>query len=353
VSQTLMKEFALSARLLDARYRPLHHALYIGLICFFWFLFSFEKLNSFTDYVKLLLYASTYIVVAYLNIYVLFPRLLLAGKPFLYVLTSLVTFVISYAAQNTVYVQGCGELMDIFTPSLALFADMGINAITYCMFIGIGLSFKYIRKWVKSELRIVSLEKENLRANLNSLRSQVSPHFLFNTFNNLYVLTKTNPALAGEMLLGFADLMRYQLNECQNEKVDLEQELSYIANLLSLEKLRKNHLDLKINYDTRTFNGIQVEPLLFVSLVENAVKHGSQLMERPFIHVDMQSQNGLLAFEVVNSIPVVAQLKKTKSLGKGIENLRRRLQLSYPDKHTLVLREHPDKFSARLEIQFS
>jgi sensor histidine kinase YesM len=348
-----MNQTTIAARLLDPKFRPLHHALFMGLILFFWFLFSFERIKTFPDLAKLLFYASTYIAVAYLNIYVLFPRLLMRGKPLAYALISLASFLTSYVVQNYVYVNGCEELASVLAPSLPLLADIGINAITHSMFICIGLSVKYVRKWVNSEMRISSLEKENLRANLNSLRSQVSPHFLFNTFNNLYVLTKTNPALAGEMLLGFADLMRYQLNECQNEKVGVEQEIGYIENLLSLEKLRKNHLDLKISYDPRAFNGIQVEPLLFVSLVENAVKHGSQQMERPFIHVEMESRDGSLAFEVTNSRPLVSRVGKEHSLGKGIENLRRRLQLSYPDKHHLELSERSGSFKARLEIQLT
>jgi two-component system, LytTR family, sensor kinase len=341
------------AKFLEDRYRGLHHLLFVTLILFFWFLFSFERLKALPDMLKLVFYASTYIAVAYLNIYVLFPRFLMRGKIVTYVTLSASSFVCSYLVQNFIYMKGCDELVNDLTPSLPLLADMLINAITYCMFIGIGLSVKFIRKWMRSELRISYLEQEKLQATLSNLKSQVSPHFLFNTFNNLYVLTKTDPALACDMLLGFSDLMRYQLNECEKDKVKLEMEIDYIENFLKLEKLRKNHLDLQIKYDRNEIRDIYIEPLLFVSLIENAVKHGSQQMENAFIHVTVERVEGRFVFEVSNSRPAVSTLGREQSLGKGIENLRKRLNLSYPERHMLELNAHADRYTARIELQLT
>ena len=263
---------------------------------------------------------------------------------------SISTFILSYVTQKLIYFENWEQFIGVFRPRVTLFADMMINAITYCMFIGIGLSVKMIKMWLNSERKIISLEKENLTANLNNLKSQVSPHFLFNTFNNLYVLTKTQPDIAAEMILGFSDLMRYQLTECDKEKVPIEKEIDYIKNFLNLEKLRKDKLEVMVNYDKNMISGVMIEPLLFINLVENAVKHGSQEMENPFIHIVLSKKNNLLAFEISNSKPEMSSLRKEKSLGMGIDNLKKRLRLAYPMSHHIEFLDEEKMFSVKLQL---
>jgi two-component system LytT family sensor kinase len=349
------QSYLVLGKLLDNKYRLIHHTLFTGLIFSFWFLFSVNGshngMKSMMDLIKVILYSLTYILIAYFNIYFLFKRYLLRGRIGMHILLSLITFVISYVIQGLIYFKSWEQFRNDFTFSWPLITDMLINTITYCMFIGIGLSFKMIKMWMNSEKRVMSLEQENLKANLINLKSQVSPHFLFNTFNNLYVLTKTQPNIAAEMILGFSDLMRYQLTECDNEKVSIEKEINYIENFLTLEKLRKDKLDLKIIYDKNAVTGIKIEPLLFISLVENAVKHGSQQMENPYIHILIDKKENLFNFEVTNSKPEVSLLGKEKSLGRGIENLRKRLNLSYPLSHNLELTDQKNVFTAKLQIE--
>jgi two-component system, LytTR family, sensor kinase len=347
------QSYIVLSRLLDNKYRLIHHALFVTLIFLFWFLYTISLLKAPSDVIKVILYSTTYVVIAYLNIYFLFKKFLMQGRIGAYLIISALTFATSYVTQHFIYFKSWEEFRNELTPSVPLFSDMLINAITYYMFIGIGLSVKMMKMWMSSQQKVSTLEQENLKARLSNLRSQISPHFLFNTFNNLYVLTKTNPKLASEMVLGFADLMRYQLNECDKEKVDIENEISYIENFLNLEKLRKDKLDLVIAYDTDALEGIKIEPLLFVTLIENAVKHGSQQMESPFIHVNLCRNNGTFNIEVTNSKPIVPVIGKEQSLGKGINNLKKRLNLSYPSKHLLELVDEKSVFTARLQIQLS
>jgi two-component system, LytTR family, sensor kinase len=347
------QSYFLLSRLLDNKYRLLQHGLFVTVVILFWSMFSLGRLNTGLDFLKLIAYSLTYLLVAYFNIYYLFKRFLLPGRLGGYVGISLLTFVISYLTQHFIYFESCQKTRMELTPSVPLFADMTINAITYCMFIGIGLSVKMIKMWLNSERKIMTLEQENLKANLNNLKSQINPHFLFNTFNNLYVLSCTDPKLASEMILGFADLMRYQLNECDKENVSIEKEIEYIENFLTLEKLRKDKLDLKIVYDHHSLKGIRIEPLLFVTLIENAVKHGSQQMENAFIHVTIERNNGTFDFNVTNSKPEVPTRGKNISSGKGIDNLRKRLNLSYPLRHTLELSDQKNVFTAKLQIHLS
>jgi two-component system LytT family sensor kinase len=341
------------AKLLANKNRKLHHVLYVALICLFWTLYVYRSIKSPGDVLKVILYSGTYVIISYLNIYVLFKKYLLPGKIRQYILFSAGTFIVSYVIQHFIYFESWQHFRDELTPSWPLLVDMVINAITYYMFIGIGLSVKMLKLWMNSELKVLSLEQENLQARLNNLKSQVSPHFLFNTFNNLYVLTKTNHKLASEMILGFSDLMRYQLNESEKEKVAIENEVNYIENFLTLEKLRKDKLELKISYDNHNLNGIKIEPLLFVTLIENAVKHGSQQMDDPFIHVILLRNNGSFIIEVINSKPEFSTLGKEESLGKGLDNLKKRLNLSYPGKHSLDLLSEKNVFRAKLQLQLS
>lgn len=234
-----------------------------------------------------------------------------------------------------------------------MLSDMTINFISYTMFIGVGLSVKMIKSWVSSETKIIALEKENLKAQLSNLKSQLSPHFLFNTFNNLYVLTKTNPALASEMVLGFSDLMRYQLIECEKDSVDIQDEINYIENFLNLEKLRKDNLDITFVYNKSEIEGKKLEPLLFITLVENAVKHGSQQMQKAYIHLRMTCNGTKLCFEIANSKPLVPDTGKEKHTGKGLDNLKKRLALSYPHRHTLELTDQQTQYLAKLQIELA
>lgn len=343
--------YVVLGKLLDNKYRLIHHILFISLILLFWFLFTITSLKFLSDVIEYLLYSATYVIIAYFNIYFLFQRYLMQGKIGLYVLFSIITFAMSYVSQRFIYFKDWEKFFIDLEPSITLVADMMINAITYCMFIGIGLSVKMIKMWLSSERKVLLLEQENLKANLSNLKSQVSPHFLFNTFNNLYVLTKTQPVIAAEMILGFSDLMRYQLTECDTEKVPVEKEIKYIDNFLNLEKLRKDKLDIQFNYDQGALKGILIEPLLLITLVENAIKHGSQQLETPFIKITAEVHEDFFVFEIINSKPEVSQLGREESLGKGILNLRKRLSLAYPSAHNLVLVDGKDQFNAKLQIR--
>ncbi len=339
------------AKLLDNRYRIIHHAIYISLIASFWFIWSFRSLNSFTDVLKTIAYSTTYVVIAYFNIYFLFQRFFIKGKVFAYVSISVLTFLTGYFTQQLIYFTTKEAFLEDMSHTGPLLRDMAINAFTFFMFICIGLAFKMLKMWLNSESKLMLLEQEVLKAKLSNLKSQVNPHFLFNTFNNLYVLTKTKPALASEMILGLSDLMRYQLNESNVEKIGIEKEIDYIHNLLNLEKIRKDNLELKIDYDKSKLNGFTVEPLLFTTLIENAVKHGSQQMEKAFIHIKLERSNGLFTINVTNSKPENAIFGKEGSLGLGIENLKSRLNILYPGKHDLKLINDKNTFTADLQLQ--
>lgn len=345
--------FLILEKILNNKYRAIHHFFFTGLILIFWFLFTINPLNKFHDLIKTFFYATTYILIAYLNIYVLFTNFLLKGKITFYILSSLLSFAFSYVLQQFIYFKDWDTFNKDLSFSIRSFSDFAINIITYCMFIALGLSVKVIKLLISSEGRIQLLERENLKAELSSLKNQLNPHFLFNTFNNLYVLSKTNPKIASEMILGFSDLMRYQLNESDKDKVRIENEINYIKNFLDLEKLRKDNLRISFEYNPYNLNGLFIEPLLFVTLIENAVKHGSQKMEQAYIDVKIELIEQTLCFEIENSKPELEVIDQQFNSGKGLENLKKRLSLSYPLKHQLYLNNEKNRFKAKLLIQLA
>ena len=187
------------------------------------------------------------------------------------------------------------------------------------------------------------------------LTSQLHPHFLFNAFNSLYSLSlKENSKILSDYILKLSSMMRYITDDASIHKVKLSQELKFIEQYISIEKLKFGstaniHLDIHGNLKEKI-----IEPLLLISLVENAFKHGFYTNQSDaFIHIKCDVKNELLLFEVRNSIQHQQHFNKNNRNGKGINNLKERLKLLYPKKHKLVLLKKEDIYVAKLEIILS
>jgi LytS/YehU family sensor histidine kinase len=210
-------------------------------------------------------------------------------------------------------------------------------------------SFKLFREYSRKQELLIRVENEQLKTELDLLKSQVNPHFLFNTLNNLYgLITQNQNEQAAEITLKLSDLMRYVLESSKTDKVSLNKEIKFLEDYLVLEKIR-----LPANADIRfdvygLEKDIFVAPLLFIPLVENTFKHGLQsISENNFAHFTLSVQGNDLFFEAKNSID--KNLQKVKS-GTGIENLRRRLKLMYPEKHLLEVELNQGIFKVILQI---
>ena len=201
----------------------------------------------------------------------------------------------------------------------------------------------------KEILRKIEVEKAN--AELNFLRAQVNPHFLFNTLNNLYGLILQRSDHSAEAVLKLADIMKYILAEGKEDKVPLEKEIRLIQNYTELERLRK--ADAAIDFIiTGNVNGQQITPLLLLPLIENAFKYGMNTVSRNgFIHITLQAGHNDILFEVKNNNPPASNKEALHSMGIGIENLKQRLKLLYPGKYEMQIREDPDFFNVTLQLQ--
>lgn len=197
--------------------------------------------------------------------------------------------------------------------------------------------------------KIVS-EKIQLATELKFLRSQVSPHFLFNVLNNLVLMARHKSDLLEPSLIKLSGLMRYMLHEANDCKVSTAQEINYLRNYIELQKMRfGDDVEVRTTIHEKE-GGHAIEPMLLIPLVENAFKHGVAIGSNQFISVDLTLQNCILSLCVKNSFAKQGS-SKDKSSGIGLNNLRSRLNLLYPQRHMLTIEEHPDIFNANLTIK--
>jgi LytS/YehU family sensor histidine kinase len=204
------------------------------------------------------------------------------------------------------------------------------------------------QRWIKDRLRIFELEKNTMQSELELLKNQITPHFLFNTLNNTHVLINTEPEKASDVVMALSDLLRYQLYESTRESVLLSSDIRFLKDFLDLEKIRRNHFEYAI-----TVNGnsnILVPPLLFIPFVENAVKHSAGCKQEAFVKLDFAVGEKELDFACVNSKPGTPAREDANG-GLGLVNIKRRLDLLYEGRATLRIDETSDSYKVSLNIK--
>lgn len=212
-------------------------------------------------------------------------------------------------------------------------------------------------KTLKIEKYKRALEVQNINIEKDFLKSQLNPHFLFNTLNNLYGLTKQKDEKASEIVLNLSDIMSYTLYYSESEKVPLQKELEFIENYFSIEKMRHmddKNISLSIQEIGNTAN-IFIPPLLTFNLIENAFKHGLKSKTNPFLNISILVSEDKFIFNLKNdksNLAVTSFLTKSHSKygGIGMANLEKRLKLLYPDKHILKVKNEIDRYSVEMKI---
>lgn len=194
--------------------------------------------------------------------------------------------------------------------------------------------------------------RERLQSELSFLRSQISPHFIFNVLNSIVYLIRSRSPLAEPVTIKLSDLMRYILYESADAQIPLEKELDYLKNYVELQKIRFEE-DVDIRLDIENQPGAQlIEPLLMIPFVENAFKHGVGLIEQPVIDIGVRFDEQSLWFTVRNKVAPGGPGVKDNSSGIGLRNVSRRLELLYPGQHRLEVKREDDWFIIHLHLQF-
>jgi sensor histidine kinase YesM len=336
----------------ERKYRWLRHTLFIivGLLLAFKGDVGVPN-DTRTDAVKRAVFivdivSFTFILgMLYILLLVLIPRFLFRSKMLLFaiyffVLISLVYVVVYLLDFYYLRPVHPGNLVHI---ELSVVHFIQIGAVSTVLF-GAVTGMKIFKKWMIDIQRMNELHQVNLKTELEQLKSQVNPHFLFNTLNNLLVLTKTDTEKATQVLLGLSDLLRYQLYDSTKEKILLSKDIAFMHNLLALEKIRKNDFAFTIHTEGK-IEGQTLPPFLFIPFVENAIKHGASTVGHSYLTLRFHVTDKQLHFYSENSKPAV---KNNSIGGLGLGNIKRRLELLYPDNHTLEIVDSPDKYCVTL-----
>lgn len=203
--------------------------------------------------------------------------------------------------------------------------------------------------WYNKYQRQKELEKANLKAELALLQAQLNPHFLFNVMNNIHSFVHTDPDKTSFSLIKLSEIMRYMLYETGGQRVTLDKEIAYIQNYLSLQKLRlqdPGNVIFEVKGDP---HGVEVAPLVFISFIENAFKHGKKNLEGGIrIAIDIGEND--LDFRCSNYIRPLTESEMQYGENIGLKNVRRRLELLYPGKHELSVTKDEERFVVRLKI---
>lgn len=218
---------------------------------------------------------------------------------------------------------------------------------------GLFLAIVVVKNLFRQQELLLKTQREKLAAELEALKAQVQPHFLFNTLNNLYALTRRQAPEAPDVVLRLSNLLSYVLYECNAPEVPLSQEIQFLNNYVALEQLRYgDRLDVSLNF-TGDIHGQKIAPLLLIPFLENAFKHGtSEQLDQSWISLNLAVEGRTLTFQLLNSRDPDGD--ETHLLGGiGLQNVRKRLDLLYPDRHELRVQAEADTFLVTLKLQLS
>lgn len=223
--------------------------------------------------------------------------------------------------------------------------------ITYVFTVGISVALRLSMQWKHSEQARVEAEAKRTQAELKNLKNQINPHFLLNTLNNIYALVAFDQDKAQQAILELSRLLRYMLYENQSDRVSLNKEIDFLRNYISLMKLRINNaVDVRVEFDVPEQEEIVVAPLIFISLVENAFKHGISPTENSFIHIYLKADREHLRFYCVNSNFPKSKVTDKAPGGIGLVQVASRLELSYPGRYKWTAGVSEDGKEYRSEI---
>ncbi|KAA6335018.1 putative sensor-like histidine kinase [termite gut metagenome] len=309
----------------------------------------FELLDPDSDIKYLLLcftLSSVLLVTFYFNYFSLIPKYLFVKKRWIYFLVLLFMIAVVFSLIGIIFV------FSGFTPEILAKTNPVIEKIIPVIMINaISLWLLVI---VSSILwafynRLKHTENERLSAQIASLKSQINPHFLFNTLNNIYATAIDTSPKAADMVDKLSEMMRYTMRDTQQDFVLLEDEISYISNFIELQKLRLDK-SVKLEYHImEDIPALQIAPMLLIPFVENAFKHGVNSEQKSHIKIEIAMNKKEFQLSVVNNKVTVQQNISERS-GLGIENTKHRLNLIYPSKHLLVINDTEKQFIVSLYI---
>jgi LytS/YehU family sensor histidine kinase len=288
-----------------------------------------------------------YIGFFYLNALVLVPRFIYNRKYREWGLTILLSYIFILLITWLIFFQIFNQ------PRFNLAGHILFNFFFFLFFLAGSTAYTMIKDRIRADRIAREKETENLKTELSLLRSQASPHFMFNVLNNMVALARKKSDLLEPSLLKFSSLMRYMLYDADEEKVPLEKEIEYLQSYIDLQQQRFGK-NVRVDVNLKTVDdNYEIEPMLLIPFVENAFKHGTGLIENAEIDICLKTEKGNLDFSVRNKYNPQSLELKDKTTGIGLTNVKRRLNLLYGDKHRLLITEKDNWFTATLQLNLN
>jgi two-component system, LytTR family, sensor kinase len=325
-----------------------HSLFWIVYSLFFTFIAGWQWI----DFVSVIIGLPPIILGAYIISYLFIPRLILKKKYVFGILLIIISFLVVlimdiFITQFIIIPLTISEVGEIYYPNLINFITW--EGVPIFLFIAI----KLLKNWFTEQLEREKLAKVNLQSELQLLKAQLHPHFLFNTLNNMYYLALEKSDKTPILIEKTSRVLRSVLYECNTPKIKIGQELQLIEDFIDIEKIRYNEnfkLDFKKDIQDK---GVQISPLILFTFVENSFKHGvSDVVENQWIELSVEANDKQLHFSISNS---KSEDKSKDEMdyrnGIGLRNVKRRLHLLYPKRHQLSIKSSSDKFVVDLSIQ--
>lgn len=340
----------------EDRYHALRHViLLLGTLTILCFSKDATEFNGSFRFLKVLCIYIPLVSMYYVNINILVPRLFFKGSYILYSVLLILIVIISltgiYKTMDFIFL-GERVLEERDNYAVRGFYESTIILITIIL---VTTMIKLFQRWMRDNEKINDLRNIALTMELNELRNQINPHFLFNMLNGIKSLIRTDVDKATTVIMKLSHFLRYQLYEDSEQKALLKSELDFISNFLELEKIRRDNFSVKIvnKSDIQILNSILLPPNLFTIFIENAVKHSVNINgDASYVSIIIEIKANNLYFYCINSKDpdYLTSLPDKKSAGLGLANIKRRLELLYGINHVLDIKSSKTEFNVKLTI---
>ena len=330
------------------RYKLHHLAFWVILGCV-WYYLRYQDYDTTTQAITVtVIKVFDLALMIYIASYLLIPKLLYRRKYGWFALA----FVLMIAISSLTKMYIVGSIINKPVNWTNIKLNVYNNVIPHFFLVIAGMTFKLIYDYNRMQMRLIEIAKEKAETELSFLKSQINPHFLFNSLNAVYFLIDKSNKDARQALHKFSEMLRYQLYEVKDEKIPIEKEITYLQDYIGLQKLRNDNCAVQLSVD-KNMKSFFIEPLLLIPFVENSFKHLSHFSNGKIneIQIDLSKQNGEMKFAIRNTTEDKQTNEASTDGGIGLVNVKRRLELLYPRKHQLNITTEDGWFDVQLKIK--
>lgn len=344
-----MDSFMIRAKKWTRHYSFYHMIFWVSLVVVM-MVANGPKLGFFQAFFTDVITVSFFAVIAYLNYFVLFPKYLKEKNLYTHIgLLALTALLLTPIKTTLNFLVSSGNM-----EAQSHYISNQMYTFLTLFFVGTSSTiYQIMNDWLVQQRDKKDLESQTLQSELKFLKSQINPHFLFNTLNSLYALTLKKSDLAPEIVLKLSEMMRYMLYECNEKEVLLSKEINYMQNYLELEKLRHgNKMIIEFKVEGK-IEKQKIAPLILIPFIENAFKHGiNNQISQGFVNLSLWAENTDLMMAIENSkSPSLPKIAEKRSGGIGLINVKRRMDIIYPERHHLEIKESPNTYAVELQLQ--